>query len=141
MVGNKSVRIIPVENLLDKGGCASSIISAILSVTHCLTERATVAINLEPLQTLVYAVNNAIKLGADVVDRLKNAKDHNHEDIRVSCEECLSVIGKIKGKDNWIPTITHHCYDDMFQDGCLEKFLDPLTNQDVGSISKFFHVC
>ena len=141
MVGKQKFRIIPVKNDLDKGGCASSIISAILSVTHCLTERATVTSNLEPTQDLIYAVNNAIKLGADVVDRLKNAKDHNHEDSRVSCEACLSVIGKIKGKDKWIPTITPHCYDDMFQDGSLEKIIDPLTNQDVGSISKFFHVC
>jgi hypothetical protein len=130
-----------VNNNLDKGGCASFIISTIISVTHCLTERATMTSNLEPTQELIYAVKNAINLGLNVVDRLKNAKYHNHEDIRVSFEACLSVIGKIKGKDNWIPTITHHCYDDTFQDGCLEKILDPIINQDVGSISKFFHVC
>ena len=76
-----------------------------------------------------------------MVDGLKNAKDDNHENIRVSCEACLSVIDKTKGKDNWIPTITSHCYDDMFQEGCLEKILDPIITQDVGSISKFFHVC
>jgi hypothetical protein len=116
-----------VKNVFDKGGCSSSTISAILSVTHCLTERAPAEQNFEPIQTLIHAVQSAIKLGVDVVD--------------VSCEECLSVIGQIKGKNNWIPTIRHHCYDDMFQDGCPEKIIDPLTNQDVGSISKFFHVC
>jgi hypothetical protein len=50
------------------------------------------------------------------------------------------VIDKIKGKDNWIPKITSHCYDDMFQEGCLEKILDPIITQDDGSIGKFFHV-
>jgi hypothetical protein len=141
MVGKQPVRIIPVNNDLDKGGCASSIISAILSVTHCLTEKAPAKSNFEQTQSLIYAVSNAITLGFKVVDRLKNSKDHNHEDIRVSCEECLSVIGKIKGKENLIPTITHHCYDDIFQDGCLEKIIDPIINQNIGSTSKFFHVC
>jgi hypothetical protein len=74
-----------VNNHLDKGGCASSTISAILSVTHCLTERAPAEQNFEPIQTLIHAVNNGITLGFNVVDGLKNAKDHNHEDIRVSC--------------------------------------------------------
>ena len=129
-----------MQNVGDKGGCASSTISAILSVTHCLTERESAEQDLEPILTLIHAVSNAITLGFNVVDGLKNAKDHNHEDIRVSCEACLSVIDKIKGKDNWIPTITHHCYDDMFQEGCLEKILDPIITQDVGSIGKFFHV-
>ena len=139
IIGNKAVRIIPVDNDLDKGGCASSTISAILSVTHCITERASARLEFEPIQNLLNAVNNVITLGCNVVDGLKNAKDHNHEDIRVSCEACLSVIDKIKTND-WIPEITSNSYDDMFQEGCLEKILDPIIAQDVGSIGKFFHV-
>ena len=75
-----------------------------------------------------------------MVDGLKNAKDNNPEDIRSSCEACLSVIDSIKGKNDWIPEITSNSYDDMFQEGCLEKILDPIIAQDVGSIGKFFHV-
>jgi hypothetical protein len=98
MADRQNSKIISVSNLLDKGRCASSIISAIISVTHCLTEKSPVKMDLEPTQDLMYAVNNAINLGFKVVDSLKNSKDHNHEDIRVSCEECLSVIEKIEGK-------------------------------------------
>ena len=106
-----------------------------------LQKKTPVKRDLEPTQDLMYAVSNAINLGFKVVDRRKNSKDHNHEDIMVSCEECLSVIGKIPAKENRIPTITHHCYDDIFQDGCLEKILHPIINQNLGSISKFLNVC
>ena len=140
VVGNKPVKSICVNNNLDKGGCASTTISAILSVTHCVTERAPADKEFEPAQNLFHAVNNAITLGFNVVDGLKNAKDNNPEDIRSSCEACLSVIDKMEGKNNWIPKITSHCYDDMFQEDFLEKILDPIIAQDVGSIGKFFHV-
>ena len=48
MEGNREVRMISVTNILDKAGCASSTISAILSVTHCLIERSHVTSNFEP---------------------------------------------------------------------------------------------
>ena len=140
VVGNKAVRSIPVQNVGDKGGCASSTISAILSVTHCVIQRATAEAEFEPLVNLIVDVLTVITLGCNVVDGLKNGNDHYHEDVRVSCDACLSVIDRIKGKNDWIPEITSNSYDDMFQEGCLEKILDPIIAQDVGSIGKFFHV-
>jgi hypothetical protein len=68
VVGNKPVRSISVDNNLDKGGCASTTISAILSVTHCVTERAPADKEFEPAQNLFHPVNNAITLGFNVVE-------------------------------------------------------------------------
>jgi hypothetical protein len=132
---------IPVKNLLDKDGCASSIISAIISVTHCYIEGLVFKRDLEPAQDLMYTVNEAINVGFKVVDRLKKFNDDRHKDIRLSFEEWISVIGQITEKETLIPTITPKCYEDIFQDDHLEKTLDLIINHNHGSMSKFFHVC